>query len=693
MPFLEMSTPVVATESRRESAPPLVAKQVVQTACALDCPDACSLDVTVEQGRVTKIDGSNRNPLTDGFICSKVRRMGRHLYDEGRILQPAIRRGPKGEGIFEPVSWDEALERIASNLRATRDLYGAESILPFSYGGSNGMLSQGSTDARLFRRLGTSRLAHTVCAAASSRAAKGLYGKFPGIAPEDFVHSKLILVWGANPSDSGIHLVPQIQEAQRRGAKLVVIDPRRIPLAKKADLHLALRPGTDLPVALALIRWFFVQGKADLDFLSRHATGVADLRRRAEPWTLDRAAEVAGLEVADLETLAQLYAETSPAALRCGWGPERNRNGGSATAAILALPAVAGKFGVRGGGYTMSNGAAWPLDAEGLDGEPEADTRVINMNRLGRELLFADPPIRTLFVYNANPLMTVPEQVQVRQGLSRSNLFTVVFDAVMTDTALYADVLLPATTFLEHRDLRSGYGSTALQVIQPAIPPVGEARPNFEVFAELCRRTGVDRPGDVSTEDAFQSRLVKSGLNGHSESVSKELAEAGIAFPPFGAQPVQFVDHFPWTPDRKIHLVPRDLDHEATHGLYTYQDDPATKAHPLALISPATRRTISSTFGQLHRKQEPVGLHPVDAEARGLSQGDRVRVWNDLGEVECTVAIDRDLRPGVAMIAKGLWSHNTANGNTSNALVPASATDLAEGACFNDARVQIEALA
>lgn len=681
--------------------------QVLQTSCTLDCPDSCSLDVTVEDGRVTRVDGNHRNPLTQGFICSKVHGIARHLYGEERLLSPAVRRGPKGSGDFEAVSWDDALERIAENLRTTRDRWGGEAILPFAYGGSNGHLSDGSTDERLFRRLGALRLARTVCAAPSSAAASAMYGKFPGTAPEDYVHSRLIIVWGANPSAAGIHLVPLIREAQKQGAKLVVVDPRRIPLAKQADLHLAVRPGTDLPVALSLIRWFFDTGRADLEFLDQHALGVDELRRRAEPWTFERAAEVAGLDAADLETLAQLYADTDPAVMRCGWGGERNRNGGSAIAAILALPAVAGKFGVRGGGFTMSNSGAWGLGSDDLVNAPEAQTRTVNMNRLGRELL--DGHVRHLFVYNANPLMTLPDQVRVRRGLERDDLFTVVFDQVMTDTARYADVILPATTFLEHHDLRAGYGSMALQTTVPVAPAAGEAKPNFEVFAELCRRLDLEQPDDIVDQAAYTAALLETAGHGKGaggkggsdpQRVASSMADDGLAFPDSGGTPLQFVEVFPWTASGKIDLVPESLDREAPEGLYHFQPDPAATIPandggqaPLALISPATSRTVSSTLGQLYRKPAALEMHPDDAAARGLAKGDRVRIWNDLGEVHCRLRITKDMRPGVATLAKGLWSHNTENGLTSNALVPDTYTDIAGGACFNDARVWVERLA
>jgi len=480
-----------------------------------------------------------------------------------------------------------------------------------------------------------------------------------------------------------------VREAQRRGAVLVVVDPRRTPLAKQADLHLAVRPGTDLPVALALHRWLFAHGAADMGFLDAHATGVEQLRRRADAWDLQRAAAVAGLEAAAIERFARLYAASEPAVIRCGWGPERNRNGGSAVASILALPAVAGKFGRRGGGYTASNSGAWQLDPAALAREGEPSTRIVNMNRLGRALLDPnDPPIDFLFVYNANPLATLPAQAKVRAGLEREDLFTVVFDQVMTDTARYADLVLPATTFLEHRELRRGYGAMVLQDARPVIPPVGESRSNHEVFAELCRRLGLARAGEPESAEELKAELLAQSPR--RDELRSALDEQGIALPDAGPTPVPFVDVFPRTGDGKIHLLPEALEREAPEGLYAYRDDPGSARYPLALISPATPRTTNSTFGQLHRAQVALELHPDDGAARGIVSGAAVRVFNELGEVHCRARVSADLRPGVVVLPKGLWRHHTLNGATANVLAPDTLADLAGGACFNDARVEVE---
>ncbi|HWC66254.1 MAG TPA: molybdopterin-dependent oxidoreductase, partial [Thermoanaerobaculia bacterium] len=389
--------------------------EVLRSACPLDCPDACSLDVAVEGGRVVSVGGNRVNPVTEGYICAKVRRFPDRLYGPDRLRRPGIRTGPKGAGEFRDAGWDEALDLVARKLLEARERWGGESILPYSYGGSNGYHSQDTTDERLFRRLGASRLARTICAAPTGRAAEGLYGKMPGVSYEDYPDARLVVVWGANPSVTGIHLVPKIYEAQRRGARLVVVDPRATPLARRADLHLAVRPGADLPVALSIVRWLFETGNADEAFLARHATGAGRLRLAAAAWTFARAAEVAGVSEADLERFAEWYAASSPALVRCGWGLERNRNGGSAAAAIMALPAVAGKFGVRGGGYTMSNSPAWKFDGAAAAGASGGPTRTVNMNRLGEALApEADPAVKVLFVFNSNALATAPAQEKVR---------------------------------------------------------------------------------------------------------------------------------------------------------------------------------------------------------------------------------------------------------------------------------------
>jgi anaerobic selenocysteine-containing dehydrogenase len=668
-------------------SPSFASEHTVATACPLDCPDSCSLDVTVQEGRVTAIDGSHLNSVTGGYICAKVRRFSERVYGPDRLLYPAVRKGPKGLANFERMSWDDALATIANRLQGARDTWGGESILPYSYGGSNGLLTQDTSDATLFRRLGASRLARTVCAAPTGAANMAMYGKMPSVTYEDYPEARLIIIWGANPTASGIHLVPYIREAQRRGAKLVVVDPRTTALARQADIHLAVRPGTDLPVALSIHRFLFEEGHADEAFLAAQTRGADRLRERAQEWTFERAAEESAVSATMLRAVAELYASTSPALIRCGWGQERNRNGGSSSLAIMALPAVGGKFGVRGGGYTMSNSASWGIDRAAWIPAREASTRIVNMNHLGRALLeYADPPVKVLFVYNSNAAVTTPDQGRVLKGLERDDLFTVVFDQVMTDTARYADVVLPATTFLEGYDIARGYGPITLRLAPPVIEAVGEARSNADVFGELLRLTGVqedsDPKGELEEMLGVMSRLPAE--------IGDGLRASGAARPPFEGRPIQFNTVWPLTPDRKADLFPASLDAEAPAGLYGYRADPATPEFPLALISPASERTISSMLAELPRPEVRLLMHPDDAAARGLTEGDAIRVFNERGEVRCNVAVGGWIRAGTVSLPKGLWRKHTGNGYTANVLAPDTLTDLGGGACFNDARVQVE---
>ncbi|HET7695761.1 MAG TPA: molybdopterin-dependent oxidoreductase [Vicinamibacterales bacterium] len=669
----------------RTAPPETWGNSTVRTACPLDCPDACTLDVAVERGRIVKIDGGDDNPVTRNFICAKVRRFADRIYGEDRVLYPAVRKDAKGQGTFVRVTWEEALDLIARRMTEIKAQYGGEAILPFYYGGSNGPLTQNTNDAELWRRFGTSRLATTVCAAPTGAANLALYGKMAGVVYQDYPHARLIVLWGVNPSASGIHLVPYVKEAQAAGATLVVIDPRTTSLAKKADLHLAIRPGTDLPVALALHRVMFEEGHADLAFLARHTDGGERLRAAAAPWTIERAAAEAGIDPAVLRRFADLYVAASPALVRCGWGLERNRNGGSAAAAVLALPAVGGKFGVRGGGFSMSNSLAFGLKAAQWIDTPEPDTRLVNMNHLGRALTeYSDPPVKMLFAYNCNPLATMPDQNRVLEGLKREDLFTVAFEQVFTDTTRYADVVLPATTFLEQYDIAKSYGPISLQLVRPVIEPRGEARTNAQVFSAIAERLGIGtEEDDIDTLLRITSRMGTAG---------RELMERGVATPPHDGAPVQFVDVFPLTPDRKVHLFPEAIAGDAPAGLYGYQSDPATERFPLALISPASEKTISSTLGELRERAAVLHMNPEDAAARSISQSDAVRVFNHLGELHCPANITADVRPGTVAFSKGVWRKNTYNGSTSNALVPDTLTDLGGGACFNDARVQVALL-
>lgn len=685
--------------------------RTTRTTCPMDCPDTCAIEVDVAPGvdggpeRVVALRGAAAHATTAGFLCAKVAGFGRRLDHAERLLTPMRRVGAKGEGRFAPISWEEAIAEVTGRLRQVADEHGGEAILPFHYGGSNGLLADGSLDDLFFARLGASRLAKTICAAPATGVAMAMSGKMPGVAHEDFVHARAIVLWGANPKVTSIHLVPFLREAKRRGAFLATVDPERHFSAGEIDLHLPVRPGTDLPLALAIARRWQETGRLDRAFLARWTTGAETLLARAAEWTLARAAAETGVPAGDIARLADAWADASPAVVRVGWGLERNKNGGQAIAAVLALPALAGKYGVRGGGHTLSNGTWTKTDLARLGGDLAWKTRRVNMTRLGAWLdpaaeavagasdgngpIAGDPsfpprpPIRALFVYNANPLATVPDQAAVLRGLARPDLFTVVFDQVMTDTARWADVVLPATTFLEQWEIRASYGSYGVGGIRPAVAPRGEARSNWDVFAALGRALGFgDEAFGWSSEEAM-ARMAAASTAGGAAVSAATLAEGRWQRPAADGLPVQMVDVFPATPDGKLRLAPPELGPEPYRHL-----PPGEGGHPLALISPASARRINSSLGEIGARPLEVTLAPADAAARGIAAGDRVRVWNDQGEVICRARVSARLRPGVARMPKGSWRRDSDNGGAAVTLCPPT-VGFAGGACFNDARVEV----
>lgn len=629
--------------------------------CPLDCPDRCSVTVRVEDGRVTRLAGSRRWPWTDGYICAKVRDFGARVHSPERVRQPMIRAG---DG-FRPATWDEALDLVAARLRAVIDTSGPEAILPVWYAGSNGYLTGGGIDARLWHRLGVSRCERTLCATNAGAGARAVYPGMAGADVADVEAASMAVVWGTNPAASGIHLLPGLKRLRERGGFLAVVDPRATPLARAADLHLPVLPGADVPVAMALIHVAVVEGLADEGFLAAHAEGWEALRAEAMTWTPARAAAVAGVEAAAIERLARAYAGASPAVIRAGWGMERTRNGSDSVRAVLMLPAVYGKFGVRGGGYVLSTSSGYRMDSARWQGTSSA--RSINLSRLGRELAErTDPPIRAVWVYDCNPVATVPDQARAIAELARPDRFVVVHEQVWTDTCDVADVVLPATTFLEHTELSRSYSGYGLQWSEPVLPPVGEARPNHAVFQALAERLGV--PDPVS-EEALARAIVATHPAGIDFDALRR--DRVVVLP----RPVQFVDTRPEGP---IQLAPPPV----------HRPPPVDADLPLILISPATPRAISSTLYESERAV-PLELHPDDARARGIADGDPVRVWNPRGEVHTTARVTDGLRPGVCLLPKGIWRRATANGWTSNALIPDHVDERGQGACYNDARVEV----
>lgn len=656
--------------------------------CTMDCPDSCSLEVEVTDDRITAIRGSHVNPVTAGFICSKVAQFDRRVYSPDRLLYPMKRKGPKGSAEFERIGWQEAIREICGRFEQIRKDFGGEAILPFSYGGSNGLLGQETNDRSFFSKLGASRLERTVCAAPTSAAALGLYGKMPGVAFEDYAHAKFIILWGGNPKTANIHLVPFLKQAKAAGAKIAVVDPKRSFSDRECDLHLPVYPGTDVVVALAMIHYWDRNNMLDRDFIAKHTLDSDLILKKASRYSLEEAAKIARVSAKDIETMARLYAESSPAVIRIGWGLERNRNGGQAAGAVLAMPALMGKFGVKGGGYTLSNSAAIKVDEKKFQRAEPWVTRQINMNQLGTVLLEEkNPPVKALFVYNCNPVATMPNQNAVLRGMAREDLFTVVFEQVMTDTARYADILLPAVTFLEQQEIKKAYGSYALQYLAPVIKPMGESKSNEEVFGLLGQGMGWKDQAFLDTTDDYLRRMTDS-LTGLGRPLQiEELKEKRmIEFDFPGRTPIQFQNSFPGTLDKKVHFDCTQLQPNSYEYL---TEEPCN--FPLALISPSNGKMISSTMGEYNYPELVLTVHPEDAASRKLQNGSSVRVFNQYGEVHCKLRVDDRIRPGVVSMPKGAWQKASLNGRTSNALSP-DTLGTAGGACFNDARVEVAAL-
>lgn len=628
------------------------------TACTLDCPDACTLSVTVADGRITDIDAARAhapgNPLTQGWICAKVKRHIDRVYAPERVMTPLVRIGAKGAGEFRTATWDEALALVAQRMNETTP----EGVVAFTYNSSAAATESNSLTEALFAAVGATRVEHTICALTMAVSWQCVYPDMISADPLDVVHAKLVVIWGANPTVSNTHLAPLVQRARTNGARLVVIDPRRTAMAKRADLHLAVRPGTDAVLALAVANHWAVNGHLDQTFIDASTDGAGELLAEAAQWTLDRAADVCGLDPADIATFAEWYATTKPSMLRIGWGQERNANGGAACRAILALPALGGHFGVLGGGVIGSTGGGSPIDSgrrwPTFDAPPR---RIVNMHQIGQWLApDAGDPCRVLFIQGANPAVMCPDQQSVFAALSRDDIFTVVHEQVLTDTTRFADVVLPATTSFEIDDVAGSYGSYTVQPVRAVINRVGESRSNDELGLVLAQRLGFDWAVPVTTAvDDAGPRVVRSST-------------------------IQFVDTMPTGGRARL----------ASPAAPTFE--PLERAQPLTLITPASAKTISSMFGEFQSPATSISLHPDDATARDLVVGQRVRVFNSQGSLSVDLAISDDLRPGVAAMAKGIWLRNHPDGFGVNLLIPATADDLASGACFNDTFVEVAAV-
>lgn len=670
-------------------------ERTLRLVCPHDCPDTCSLEVTVRDGRAVKLRGAPDQPFTRGFLCHKVSRYLERVYHADRLKYPMKRTGPKGAGEFARISWDEALGIIHERVGAVIERYGPQAVLPFNYAGPQGILAGDSMSLRFFHRLGATRLKRNpLCGGIRTEAYAGTFGDCPGTPVQQVSLAQLIIVWGNNATACNLHLMRQINAAKHNGAKLVVIDPRRVRVAEQANLHLAVRPGTDVVLAWALAAELEREGGLDREFIAKNVLGFDAYMAEARRYDAQRAAEICGVPAEDIRTLARWYREATPAVIAWGNGLERNQNGGSGVRAIAALPALAGKFGVPGGGLVAAAGNAFPTDSDRVS-LPELvppRTRTVNILDVAPLLLddTLDPPLKALFIYNHNPLVVHPDQNRMRRALAREDLFIVGIEVALTDSMQYADVLLPACSHFEYADVYTAYGQQYLQRSEPVIAPVGESLPNTEIFRRLAARFGYHEPEFTATDaELMDVALDRNDPRMHGLRASQLPLDRALSMEYDGAEPVLFRNVWPTTPSGKIELQSAFLAARYNAALPTFR--PVDSPYPLTLISPASEKRITSTFGGLavNDATPALEMHPVDAAGRNLTDGHWVRVWNELGEVHLPLRITSAVRPGVVCSEKGAWLRTSANRQTVSALAPVHKADLAEGACFNDARVEV----
>jgi anaerobic selenocysteine-containing dehydrogenase len=678
---------------------------LVKGACPHDCPDTCGVVTEVRDGRAVAFRGDPDHPVTRGWLCAKVRPYLDHVHHPGRVLHPLRRTGPKGSGQWRRITWDEAIAEIADRWRAIIAESGAEAILPYSYSGTLGLVQNTVCAARLWNRLGASQLRRSICGAAAERAVEATLGKRWAPPYEDVIHSRLVLLWGHNPVSTAPHFLPFLRQAQRSGCQVVVIDPRRTKSAEGADWHLAPVPGSDGYLALGIAHVVFADRLHDKAWLDAHTVGWPQLRARLADFSPARVASKTGLSEQDIVRLARLYGTTQPALIKTTDGINRNRNGGQNVRAVCALPAITGQYGVRGGGlaYSTSGYLQWDAPAVNHWGDCPPPGRVVNMNRLGAALLgeASDPPVRSLYVFNSNPATSAPNAGRIIEGLRRDDLFTVVHELFLTDTADHADIVLPATSQLEHTDLHKAYGTTLLAYNAPAVAPLGECKSNWEVMGLLATAMGFRQPWlHQSADEVIDEVLTATAAHNpalRGISLARLKSEGTV---PLNIEGVPFADgRFP-TPSGKVELFCQALIAEGADplpGRFNDEEDDggafAEPARALQLVSGASHHFVSSSLasqpGLLKNAGEPiVEIHPDDAAARGIADGDAVVVENGRGWFGVRARVTDGVRAGVVVSPKGRWGKlgggRNVNHTTSDALA-----DLAGQSTFHSTRVWV----
>jgi anaerobic selenocysteine-containing dehydrogenase len=687
--------------------------RVVHTVCPHDCPDACSVLVTIKDGRATRIEGNPDHPVTRGFLCGKVAKYLERVYSPDRLLYPMRRivpKGTSGAAAFARIGWDEALDEVGSRLAAVAKEFGPESILPYSYGGTIGQIHGNGMDRRFFHRLGASQLDRTICAEAGGVALVSVTGAKWGPAMEDFRHARYIIAWGANILGTNIHLWPFIEEARRNGAKLVVIDPFRTRTAAAADWHLAIRPGTDVALALGLMHSIIGNDLHDARFVAEKTTGFEELRKRVADYTPQRVAEITGLGAEEIERLAREYASGSPAMIRLNYGVQRSENGGMAVRAIAMLPTITGAWQKQGGGLTLSTSQTFKLNKTKLQREDLMTAtlghpaRVLNMSLLGKLLTDREltPPVMALFVYASNPAAVAPNHNLVVEGLKRTDLYTVVHEQFLTDTTDYADIVLPATTFLEQKELVTSYGHHYLQLSEQAIEALGEACSNAEVFRRLAARMGMEDECLRASDDEMIDDALDSDhefLAGITRAALEREHSIALHLPLTNGAYLPFADGFQ-TASGRAELYSEQLASEGLDPVAEYRAPTESRhgaeagRYPLELLSRKQDNFLNSTFCNLagHQKMArrfELQMNTVDAVARGIGTGDRLRVRNDRGEIELEARVDDKVPAGVVSAYLD-WARLAPGGKNINALTSDRLTDMGGGATFYSALVEVE---
>ncbi|MBT8168051.1 molybdopterin-containing oxidoreductase family protein [Falsiruegeria litorea] len=674
-------------------------KKTLPSVCPLDCPDTCSLNAQVQDGTLIAVKGSKANPYTDGVICNKVARYyPDFVHGQSRLTHPLKRVGPRGSGDFERISWDEALDLIHEAFAAAIVKYGPETILPFNYAGPHGELGGGSMDRRFFYNMGATMLNRgPLCGAVRGGAYASVFGNAPGMPPVQVLHSDLVLIWGNNVTVSNLHLAPLLKEMRKKGGKLVIIDPKRIKIAEQCDMHIQIRPNTDVVFAMGLAAELERRDALDHAFIGDWVVGFDTYMAQARDYSLEQVEEICGVSAKEFHAVADLIQAAKNMACSFGNGIERGRSGGSGLRAGMILPALTGHHGRLGAGVVAKSGVATPKNQPRLHGDHlmKPGTRVFNIVDLGMLLQddTLEPPIAAAMIYNHNPVATHPDQVNLIKGLMREDLFLAGSDVVMTDSMALCDVILPASSHFEHNDVFGAYGQNYLQRAEPVIPCVGESLPNTEIFRRLAARFGYDDPIFKADDAQLMDDAINSGhpqLNGIKGSalpVDKAIEMKALN----GEQMIMCQNVIPATPSGKIELFCQDYEDRFGFGVPRY--DPVLQDRPFVIITPSSDKRTNATFGGHAASQglEMVEMHPLDAAERGLNDGAKVTVFNDLGKVTLQLKVTDATRPGVLYSPKGTWRATSDTGLTVNALIPSDVrTDIEHGAAYHETFVEVK---